>query len=96
MTVVPRVGDGHAEISDATIIAALSQYGEVEEGCPEALSPNYQPLYILANLYLGWCIEGRRKDAIDVEGDIKLLSASQLSASNIGQWDICQVAVKNP
>ena len=32
VTVVPRVGDGHAQISDATIIAALSQYGEVEEG----------------------------------------------------------------
>ena len=32
MTVVPRVGDGHAQISDATIIAALSQYAEVEEG----------------------------------------------------------------
>ena len=32
VTVVPRVGDGHAQISDATIIAALSQYGDVEEG----------------------------------------------------------------
>ena len=32
VTVVPRVGDGHAQISDAIIIAALSQYGDVEEG----------------------------------------------------------------
>ena len=116
MTVVPRVGAGHAQISDATNIAALSQNGEVEEGLkkhirpfplfrlvpslsgssPEALYPNYLLLYILANLYLGWCIEGRSKDAIDVEGDIKLLSVSRLSASNVGQWDICQVAVKNP
>ena len=38
LTVVPRVGDGHAQISDATFVAALSQYGQVEE----ALRKTYQ------------------------------------------------------
>ena len=32
VTVDPRVGVGHAQISDATIIAALPQNGDVEEG----------------------------------------------------------------
>ena len=32
VTVDPRVGVGHAQISDATTIAALPQYGDVEEG----------------------------------------------------------------
>ena len=31
VTVVLRVGDGHAQISGATFVAALSQYAQVEE-----------------------------------------------------------------